>query len=63
MLCDHLGVCWDAGMLEPGREETPILTASALRVRRPFSGASIGGWRRVAQHAVPLLEELGDLIQ
>lgn len=58
-LLGHCGLDWSDARLEFYRNERPVLTASAVQVRRPLNSSSIGRWRRFEQHLQPLIAALG----
>jgi ABC-type nitrate/sulfonate/bicarbonate transport system substrate-binding protein len=41
-------------MLDFEKNQQPVLTASAVQVREPLHGNSIGKWRRYATQLAPL---------
>lgn len=57
-LLDHCGLEWDDACLAFHRNEASVATASAVQVREPLHGRSIGRWRDYA----PQLRELRVLL-
>jgi hypothetical protein len=53
------GLEWDDRCLRFHETDRPVLTASALQVRRPMYRSSVGRWKRYEKHLGPLLEALG----
>jgi tetratricopeptide (TPR) repeat protein len=55
----HCGLEWDDACLAFRTNPRPVRTASAVQVREPIHGGSIGRWRRYGELLTPLLEGLG----
>jgi tetratricopeptide (TPR) repeat protein len=55
----HCGLEWDDACLAFRTNPRPVRTASAVQVREPIHGGSIGRWRRYGELLAPLLEALG----
>ena len=55
----HCGLGWHAGCLAFHRTRRPIHTASAIQVRQPLYGDSVGRARMYGTLLHPLLQELG----
>lgn len=53
-LMDHIGMAFEPGMLAFERNQQPVFTASAVQVRAPLHGNSIGKWKRYATQLAPL---------
>jgi tetratricopeptide (TPR) repeat protein len=53
------GLDWDERCLRFHETRRPVLSASALQVRRPMYQTSVGRWKRYEPYLKPLLEELG----
>lgn len=53
-LMDHIGMEFEPGMLAFERNQQPVFTASAVQVRAPLHGNSIGKWKRYATQLAPL---------
>ena len=50
---EHLGLPFDASVLEPERNQRPVLTLSAQQVRRKINRSSIGRWKNYAAEFGP----------
>ncbi len=57
-IIDYCGLPWDERCLRFHETERPVRTASAVQVRKPIYGASVGRWRPYAKLIGPLLEAL-----
>jgi tetratricopeptide (TPR) repeat protein len=61
-LLSHCGLPWQEQCLQPHRGRSAVTTASAVQVRRPVYGSSVGHWRNY-QHllgdALKVLDEAG----
>jgi hypothetical protein len=55
----HCALPWEDGCLAFHRLHRPVQTASAIQVRQPLYGSSVGRWRHYASELEPLLEALG----
>ena len=63
-LLDACGLAFDERCLSPEKAAGAVRTASIAQIRRPISGAGIGGWRRYERQLEPLrarLDQLGVL--
>jgi tetratricopeptide (TPR) repeat protein len=49
---------WDERCLRFNETDRPVLTPSALQVRRPLYRSAVGRWKRYERHLKPLLEAL-----
>ena len=54
----HCGLQWDDACLSFHKTERPVRTASAVQVRQPIYGTSVGRWRSYEQFLAPLIAEL-----
>ena len=54
----HCGLEWDDACLTFYETQRTVRTASALQVRRPIYGTSVGRWRPSAHQLRPLIEAL-----
>jgi len=52
------GLTWQPSCLEFHRTQRPVSTASAIQVRRPVFGTSVGRWRHYEQALAALLAQL-----
>lgn len=52
------GLAWDDSCLSFHEHDRAVMTASALQVRMPLHGTSVGLWRRYEKHLVPLRDAL-----
>lgn len=52
------GLPWDDRCLRFNETQRAVRTASALQVRKPMYGSSVGRWKRYEPFLTPLLEEL-----
>ncbi len=59
-LIGFLGLEWEPGCLETGREGGAVVTASVHQVRRPIYRDARGRWRPYEPWLGPLLQALGD---
>jgi hypothetical protein len=57
------GLAWDARCILFHRTQRPVLTASALQVRRPDCNDAVGRWQAHAPMIRPLLDALGSAAQ
>jgi hypothetical protein len=57
-LLAHCGLAWDPACLVFHETRREIRTASAVQVRQPLYGGSVGRWRRHGERLEPLLREL-----
>ena len=57
-LLAFLGLSWEEEVLRFHESPAPSATASAVQVRRPLYGSSVGRWRRHYQALRPLHERL-----
>ena len=62
-LIKHVGLGWDERCFEFHQTRRTVRTASASQARQPLYENSIGRWRTVKEHLVPLIEELGDVVE
>ena len=53
------GLEWNGACLTFHRTQRTVRTASAIQVRRPIYGTSVGRWRHYREFLQPLIEELG----
>ncbi len=58
-LLTFLGLAWAPACLRPHETARSVTTASAVQVRRPIYGTSVGRWRAPGATLTPLLEALG----
>jgi hypothetical protein len=58
----HCGLEWDARCLNFHLTERPVRTASAVQVRQPIYGRSVGQWRKYEPFLGSLLSALGPSI-
>jgi tetratricopeptide (TPR) repeat protein len=52
------GLDWEPGCLDFHQAKRPVKTASAVQVRRPLFGTSVGRWNHYEQGLAPLLEAI-----
>ena len=57
-LLAHCRLPWEEACLHFERNEHAVATASAVQVRQPLYGSSVGRWRRFERHLQPLIDEL-----
>ena len=55
-MLDHIGVEWEAGVLDFSSLERPVTTASVWQVRQPLYPSSKARWQRYRAHLQPLLK-------
>lgn len=60
-ITDHVGIPWDASMLEIGGSRRSIATASSEQIRKGINAQGVGVWRHYAHRLAPLQAALGDL--
>ena len=53
-LMGHIGMDFEPGMLDFEKNQQPVFTASAVQVREPLHGNSVGKWKRYARQLAPL---------
>ena len=53
------GLAWEPRCLEFHRAQRPVKTASAIQVRQPVFGTSVGRWQHYEQALAPLLAAVG----
>jgi hypothetical protein len=58
-IVDFCGLEWDARCLQFYQTQRPVLTASAVQVRRPVYASSVSRWQSYAPMIRPLLDALG----
>lgn len=58
-IVSHCGLEWDRRCLDFHQVERWVHTASAVQVRQPIYGTSVGRWKAYEPHLEPLLEALG----
>ena len=54
----YCGLQWDEACLAFHETAYPVMTASAMQVRRPIYKSSVGRWRAYQDQLGPLLEAL-----
>jgi tetratricopeptide (TPR) repeat protein len=57
-LLAHCRLPWEEACLHFERNASAVATASAVQVRQPLYGSSVGRWRRYQRHLQPLIDEL-----
>ena len=62
-LLDFCGLDWDESCLRFHENQRLVNTASYRQVKQPFYTRSVGRWKAYEPHLVPLLGELGELVE
>ena len=57
-LVAYCGLDWSEACLHPDRAKTPVLTASAMQVRKPVYNGNRQDWKRYEAYLSPLIEAL-----
>jgi hypothetical protein len=61
-LVDWCRLAWEPACLDFRQAKRPVRTASAVQVRRPLFGTSVGRWKHYRQSLAPLLAGLESLV-
>jgi len=59
VVLQHCGLEWEDACRNFYDTRRTVRTASLMQVRKPLYRSSIGGWRRYAEHLMPLADALG----
>lgn len=60
---DHVGVEWDAAVLEHHKLDRPVRAHSSEQLRRPLNRDGLAVWKPYSQWLDPLRDALGPLAE